>query len=311
MTYHLGLDPKELIVGEGKLLNRAKVYNNFKEAGESATALKIFGDESTGGNNIPIKYIPEIARSWAARYPKKPVILHLEDGNVRTVLELLKADSRGGDVAVHIAHVSSQQELEAVIWAKEQGMNVTCEVTPHHLFANEEDGAQIGGYGSMKPTLKSVSDVKFLWANIGVIDMFASDCAPHKVTDKEAEKPAYGVTNHTTMLPLLFGAVDSGLLTMEQLYDKVAVAPRKRFNIPSDDGTHAVFDISARRPSAYNIEKTIAPLYGQNIFPKLEQLGKKFHLLGRVVSVKSGQSHIVTDEKTQIKSFHTSMGHLL
>lgn len=310
MTYHLGLDPKEIITA-GPQLDRVKVYENFRDAGKDATALKIFGDISTGGNNVPTRFIPELAKSWSMRYPEKPVIMHLEDGNVRAVLEQLHADG-GDEVAVHIAHVSSQQELEAVIWAKQQGMNVTCEVTPHHLFVDADDGSQIGGYGCMKPTLKATADVKFLWDNLEWVDMFASDCAPHKVADKEASPPTFGVTNHTTMLPLLFGAVEEGRLTHQDLYEKLVVNPRKRFNLPEDDGTHAVFDLNTRWDSAEQIERHLHPLYGQNIFPKLETVGKQFHLLGKLVSVTSGMSRIDVDSNgNQLISLKTSMGHLL
>lgn len=303
MTYHLGLDPKDIITGEEQLLNRTKLYDNFRLAGDGASALKVFGDISTGGNNVPTKYIPEIASSWHARFPEKPVIMHLEDGNVLAVLEQIFADG-GQDIPVHIAHVSSKQELEAVIWAKQQGMNVTCEVAPHHLFASQDEGSQIGGYGCMKPTLKQEDDIKFLWGNLEWVDIFASDCAPHKVSDKEANPPAFGVTNHTTMLPLLFGAVGEGRLTIRQLYEKIALNPRKRFNVPERDKTRAVFDLNKSWDSAEQIERRLQPMYGQNIFPRLEALGKKFHLLGHVVFLQSGKSRIEADTHGYSMAFY-------
>lgn len=310
MSYHLGVDPNEIIFGLQEFVDFKKLGFNFTRGGNRATALKIFGNISTGGNNVPIKRIPEITREWHSRYPHKPVIMHLEDDNVGVVLEQMHTEL-GDDIPVHIAHVSSKQELEAVIEAKQRGMNVTCEATPHHLFANAEDAAELGGFGCMKPSLKPAEDVKFLWENIQHIDIFASDCAPHKTSDKEASPPAFGVTNHTLMMPLLFGAAEEGRLSLNDIYQRVVVNPRKRFNLPMSDGTHVIFDVRAGYQTAEEAESSIAPKYGQNIFPRLEREGSQFNLFGRLVSVSSGSSWAKADDLgLLIPRFRTSLTHL-
>lgn len=311
-SFHLGLDKKDVLTDEEEHIDYFKMRANFQFAGVRATALKLFGDFSTGGQNIPIKHFPDIVSMWHGYWPEKPIIMHLENENVRNALEELSNTEEGMVAPIHIAHVSSREELEAVIWAKERGMNVTCEVTPHHLFTNATDGEQIGGYGCMKPTLKSADDVQFLWDNMRHIDIIASDCAPHRLSDKEAKDPTFGVTNHTVMMPLLLGAVDEGRITLEDLYQRTVVMPRIRFGLPEEDGTHSVFDMNRTFISAQQVEAEISPGYGHNIFPKLEEMGKSFHLLGNVVSVKSGRSSVKRRKNGSLKTdFKTSLEHFI
>lgn len=212
---------------------------------EYTAALKIYGDETTGGFNIPLEAILPVARVWHEHDPSKPIILHLENEAVRQVLEGWPAD-----IPVHIAHVSSRLELEPIIEAKQAGKNVTCEATPHHLFLTEATSETIGAYGCMKPSLKTPEDVKFLWDNIEYIDIFASDCAPHRHIDKvgpdgkDLDRPAFGVTNHDEFLPLFFQAIVEGRLNEQQLYERIVKNPIERFNLPDPD-VSACFSLEA------------------------------------------------------------------
>jgi hypothetical protein len=246
--------------------------------GRYAAALKIFGDESTGGFNIRPDEIPAVAHEWHEVQPTKPICLHLEDGNVREVLE-----DWPDDIPAHICHVSSRQELEAVMLAKEAGKDVTCEATPHHMFLTEHTREALGALGCMKPTLKPKEDQQFLWDNLKYIDIFASDCAPHRKEDKfgpdgkDLPKPAFGVTNHDVFLPLFFQAILEGKLTEEDLYDRLVTNPIKRFNLPWVD-SYSEFLLN---PISVD-EATEHTEYGQNPFitspetPKMR--GKIVHL---------------------------------
>jgi hypothetical protein len=240
--------------------------------GNYAAALKIFGDESTGGFNIKLDEIPATAHEWNEANPTKPVCLHLEDGNVRTILEDWPAD-----IPAHVCHVSSRHELEAVIEAKEAGKDVTCEVTPHHLFLTKLTNA------CMKPALKGKRDQKYLWDNFQYVDIIASDCAPHRLEDKVGPdgeplpKPAFGVTNHDVLLSLFFQAILEGKLTEQDLYDRLVTNPIKRFNLPHHE-SYAEFSLT---PISVE-EATEHTTYGQNPFitspetPKMR--GRIIHL---------------------------------
>lgn len=298
---HYGLDPSEIVRQDGSL-DRDKLYQRFSEAEEDATALKIYGGETYGGFNVRVEDIPEIATIWNEVHPTKPIIMHLEDENVGRVLSAVNRLTIGRELPIHIAHVSSRQELEAVIAAKEDDMNVTCEVTPHHLFINDEDSAQIGGYGCVKPGIKNQEDIDFLWANMEYIDIFASDCAPHRRSDKEADNPSPGMTNHSVMLRLLFGAVADGKLTYDQLYEKFCINPRKRFNLPLEDGSLTVVNTEIELP-------TFADNYGFNPFNKLN---RKFHLVGTIQEVRAGGSRFERDSNgIDFRSYDTSYLHLI
>lgn len=97
-----------------------------------------------------------------------------------------------------------------------QGIQVTCEVAPHHLFLTKDDLATIGeGRGQVRPMLSAEEDREALWENIDIIDCFATDHAPHTVEEKNSEKPPPGFPGLETMLPLLLTAVSEGRLTLE------------------------------------------------------------------------------------------------
>ncbi|HVI60677.1 MAG TPA: hypothetical protein VM535_00810, partial [Candidatus Saccharimonadales bacterium] len=280
----------------------------FRSVSDDCIGLKVYLAETTGGNNIAVEYGAEVARLWHTANPEKPVVFHVEGADTARLLNNIgnlqgSPDATGGrmnigrNIPVHIAHVSSRQEMQAVIDAKQAGLNVTCEVTPHHLFLNESIPEEIGGYGCMKPNLKSQADVDFLWTHMGDIDIFASDCAPHRISDKEKDQPAFGVTNHTIMLPLLLGAVADDRLSMADIDRKFCVTPRERFNLPLDDGS--LLSISTD-PSTYQLtatERDERAEYGQNPFTLLEG---RFRMLGRIVAAQAGRSIVMADHGSDL-----------
>jgi hypothetical protein len=235
-----------------------------------AAALKIFGDESTGGFNIGLEEIIPTALEWHKANPNKPVCLHLEDGHVRDILESWPAD-----IPAHVCHVSSRQELEPVIKAIESGKDVTCETTPHHLFLTNLTNAY------MKPKLKSKEDQQYLWDNMKYVHSFASDCAPHRKEDKmdsygkDLETPAFGVTNHDVFLPLFFQAILEGRLTEQDLYERLVTNPIKRFSLPFN-GSYAEFSLTPISAE----EATEHTKYGQNPFISSPETPK---LRGRII----------------------------
>lgn len=287
----LGVDPSQMLRGNQHKVRESVVRDDFIDAGAECVALKLYCDETTGGNNVGLTQATTLSRIWHETHPEKPVIMHLENENVGKALQQIAGLPDGRDIPIHIAHVSSRDELEAVIAAKEAGMNVTCEVTPHHLFVDASAVDEVGGYACMKPMLKSRQDMDFLWANLPYIDIIASDCAPHRATDKEAAKPAFGVTNHSVMLPLLFGAVAEDKLTLEDVYQKLVVNPRHRFNLPLDDGSSTSFYLGPTTGywTAGDREQMLKVRYGQNLFARLN---RHFHLLGQVTDVQTGVSRL-------------------
>ncbi|KAJ8725613.1 hypothetical protein PYW08_003796 [Mythimna loreyi] len=148
-----------------------------------------------------------------------------------------------GFIDVHV-HVPRKEEILIIKSAKERGLKVTCEVCPHHLFLSTSDIDDIGqGRAEVRPVLCSPEDLAELWKNIDIIDVFATDHAPHSVQEKNSEKPPPGFPGLETILPLLLNAVHEGRLTLEDLINKFHRNPRKIFNLPEQPNTYVEVDM--------------------------------------------------------------------
>ncbi len=133
---------------------------------------------------------------------------------------------------IHVMHVSTKLSVEAIRRAKAEGVNITAEVTPHHLVLTEDD--LDNGYNTnfkMNPPLRSEEDRQALIAGLldGTLDVIASDHAPHAPQEKqlEFELARYGTTGLETMLPVLLDRlVTSGILDYTTLLRALTQAPR-------------------------------------------------------------------------------------
>lgn len=109
---------------------------------------------------------------------------------------------------LHIAHLSTEGGLDAVRAAKSVGIDVTCEVAPHHLFLSTDDYERFGTLIKMNPPVRSHKHRMALWQGIadGTVDCIATDHAPHTLEEKKAKddlSAPSGVPGVETMLPLL------------------------------------------------------------------------------------------------------------
>jgi dihydroorotase len=127
---------------------------------------------------------------------------------------------------VHVSHLSEASGLEFV---RGSDQDISCEVTPHHLFLSDLDQVRLGPYSIMNPPLRSRQNVDTLWSHLGHIDMIASDHAPHSVADKNMSYPPPGVPGVQTLLPLLLSRLDQ--ISLERLVNLVSAAPATRFNL--------------------------------------------------------------------------------
>lgn len=152
---------------------------------------------------------------------------------------------------IHIAHVSTREEILTIRAAKERGFKVTCEVAPHHLFLSSEDFPQLSQQGKypgrqeVRPRLASPQDVQALWDNLAVIDCFATDHAPHTLAEKDSENPPPGFPGLETALPLLLTAVNQGRLSLEDVIIRMVENPRRIFKLPVQPDTWVEIDPEA------------------------------------------------------------------
>jgi carbamoyl-phosphate synthase/aspartate carbamoyltransferase/dihydroorotase len=178
-----------------------------------------------------------------ANFPKDyPVVLHSESRTMAAGILFAAIYDR----PVHIAHISLKEEVLLIKAAKERGIKVTCEVCPHHLFLTKDDIPAIShghpGRGEVRPRLATQEDVDALWQNMDVIDCFATDHAPHTLTEKDSDNPPPGFPGLETLLPLLLTAVDLGRLTLDDVIQKSVINPRKIFRLPEQPETWVEVD---------------------------------------------------------------------
>ncbi|KAJ8377767.1 hypothetical protein AAFF_G00253830 [Aldrovandia affinis] len=175
------------------------------------------------------------------KWPKHlPIVVHAEGHTVAAILMVAQLYQRG----VHICHVAKKEEIMIIRAAKQRGIQVTCEVAPHHLFLCDENVPIIGsGRAEVRPMLGTREDMEALWENLDIIDCFATDHAPHSVEEKNSEKPPPGYPGLETILPLLLTAVSEGRLTIDDIIKRLYENPRKIFSLPAQENTYVEVDL--------------------------------------------------------------------
>ncbi len=133
---------------------------------------------------------------------------------------------------LHVCHVSARQSVEQLRMAKEKGLRVTAEVTPHHLILTDEMCRDYNTEAKVNPPLRTAEDVESVVQALvdGVIDVIATDHAPHTSEEKEQEfdYAPFGINGLETAFALSRKAlVDSGRLSLSELIDRMSCAPAR------------------------------------------------------------------------------------
>jgi len=130
---------------------------------------------------------------------------------------------------LHIAHVSTVGSVELIRRGKEQGISVTAEVTPHHLTLTEEAALGYNTSAKVNPPLRTKQDTEALIRGLreNVIDVIATDHAPHTEADKQGDftQAAFGISGFETTLGSLMRLVHDGELPLITLITKLTSAP--------------------------------------------------------------------------------------
>jgi len=197
----------------------------------------------------------------AAAKADKPVAVHLEDDSLlhggvmnagkqsekleipgitglaessQLARDLMLAKATG--VHYHVAHISTKESVALVRIAKLQGVNVTAEVSPHHLLLSDTDIKGDNALFKMNPPLRSQADRQAVLAGLldGTIDMIATDHAPHGTAEKNKpfREAPFGITGIETSFQLLYThLVRSGVMTLETLLQRMISAPIASFKL--------------------------------------------------------------------------------
>ncbi len=157
---------------------------------------------------------------------------------------MVLANSAG--VKLNLVHMSSKNSFDFIRLAKKRSWDVSCEITPHHLFLTSEEAAEIGSWAKSDPPIRSKEHVEAAWKalNDGTIDMVATDHSPYSCEEKDvssSEKGIFGVGSGTpgleTMIPLMLDAVNKRKLSLNRFTEVTSLNQAKRFGIHPRKGT--------------------------------------------------------------------------
>lgn len=157
---------------------------------------------------------------------------------------------------LHIQHISTERGLNAVRAAKEEGLKVTCEATPHHLFLNEDMiGTNYDTNFKVNPPLRTVADNKALIQGVvdGSVDVIVTDHAPHTAfeKDREFELAPFGMTGIETSLGLMLtNLVNPGVISWQRLVELMCIKPREILRVePVSISAGSTADITVIDPA--------------------------------------------------------------
>lgn len=133
---------------------------------------------------------------------------------------------------LHICHVTTRGGVEIIRWAKSRGIQVTAEVTPHHLLLTDELARSYDPIYKVNPPLRTESDVMALREALaeGIIDIVATDHAPHPAETKECEwqVASFGMLGLETALPIVnLTMVQSGLMDWKTVAERMSASPAR------------------------------------------------------------------------------------
>lgn len=136
----------------------------------------------------------------------------------------------------HVCHISTRESVALIRQAKAQGLPVTCETGPHYLTLCDDDLRDEGGF-RMNPPIRSAADREALVAGLldGTIDCIATDHAPHSAQEKSGglRDSLNGIVGLETAFPVLYTKlVQSGIVPLETVLDRLCVRPRQIFRLP-------------------------------------------------------------------------------
>lgn len=213
-------------------------------------------------NSLVMRRAMEYARAFDIPIVDHCEDLHLSEGGcmneglVSTELGLPGIPAAAEDVMVarnislaeltgarlHLAHISTAGSVRLVREAKSRGLHVTAEACPHHFTLTEEVARGYNTHAKMNPPLRTWHDVQAIKEGLrdGTIDVIATDHAPHAPQEKQQEftEAPFGIVGLETALPLTFGLVDEGILSVEAAVSKLTSQPAKAFGLSK--GTLAV-----------------------------------------------------------------------
>lgn len=157
-----------------------------------------------------------------------------EAEEIMAIRDILLARRTGGHV--HLCHMSTRGSVQLIEWGKERGIRVTAEVCPHHLSLTEEAVRHYDTNAKMNPPLRTADDVQALQQAVkdGIIDVIATDHAPHHYDEKErefADAPNGIIGLETALAVNISWLVRPGIVALPLLIERMSCAPARVFHL--------------------------------------------------------------------------------
>jgi len=153
--------------------------------------------------------------------------------DIATSREIMLAEYTNSPI--HIAHVSTKGAVRTIREAKARGVQVTCETAPHYFTLTDDAVRGYNTNAKMNPPLREAEDMAAIKEGLkdGTIDCIATDHAPHHIDEKDVEfnEAMNGIIGLGTSLPLSLQLVRDGVLTINQLVEKMSCNPSKILNL--------------------------------------------------------------------------------
>lgn len=230
----------------GMLTDSIEEDNKMLEAG--AASLKLYPELEKDSNISKI----EDEKAICTVHPEDPFMLQETDFDEKGVDAFLNSrpvEAEASEINrilsltsrphIHFCHVTTQNSLDLISRGKNRS-NLTCEVSPHHLFLDKSHLRELGTISKTYPPLRLKEDRLALLNGLksGAVDMVATDHAPHTKEEKERsmiEAPP-GIAGVETSLPLLFTLVEKGRISLNRLVEVICRSPARVFDLCNEEG---------------------------------------------------------------------------
>lgn len=200
---------------------------------------------------------------------------------------------------LHVCHVSTKGSVDVIRWAKSRGINVTAEVTPHHLILTEDLVSNYNPVFKVNPPLRSSEDVQALRAAVadGTIDIIATDHAPHTPDSKDCEwgEAAFGMIGLETAAAIAKTTlIDTGLIGWERFEELLSKNPAKISGLTDqgqalDSGSPANIVFFDPRTS-FSVDSTTESKSSNNPFVGITLSGTVIHTMFKgTLTVKNSE----------------------
>lgn len=275
------LDELEALIDGGVAAFKCFMGNTFANLPAPPTGAMLEGFEIIAKHGYRIALHAENASIMARRQIKLQAagrcdpLAHLA---ARPPVVAVEAVSRAAILAewtgarIHVLHVSSGDELRPLREAKARGVDITAETCPHYLLLDEHAYTEKGSLIRVNPPVREKTHQDQIWAGLqsGVIDMIATDHAPHSTDEKHRDDiwtADCGFTGVETQMPLMLTQVKAGRLTLNDYVRLTSYAPAKAFGLyprkgallPGSDADIVVVDMEREGAIDQRILQSLGP----------------------------------------------------